>query len=68
MANLWFQMGEMEEWKGYDYFLAKDAQEAYLTGDSFEDRERMLLKNEKIAKSIESTETKLVLLDQQVNP
>jgi hypothetical protein len=68
MANLWFQMGEMEEWKGYDSFLAQDSIEAKITGDSFEDRERMLLKNEKIAKSIESTETKLVLLDQQVNP
>jgi hypothetical protein len=60
MPSLWFQMGEIEEWKGYDTLLAKDAIEASLTGDSFEDREKMMTKKEKIDNA---TETKLVLLD-----
>jgi hypothetical protein len=68
MPSLWFQVAEIEEWKGYDTLLSQDAKEAILTGDSFEDRERMVLKLEKLEKSIESTETKLVLLDQQINP
>jgi hypothetical protein len=60
MPNLWFEVGELEDWKGYDTLLAQDAKERILTNDTIEDRERQLLKKEKIDNA---TETKLVLLN-----
>jgi hypothetical protein len=59
MPSLWFQMGEVQDWVGYDRLLAKDAEEAGLTEDSFEDREKRLLKKERIDNS---NEGKLILL------
>jgi hypothetical protein len=65
MPNLWFEVGELEDWKGYDTLLAQDAKERILTNDTIEDRERQLLKKEKIDNA---TETKLVLLNKYNHP